>query len=204
MTLVSKQPYMYYLFHTIHLPVEANKRRLTTGLVVLSVVTVVDVVVAATATAAAASATACAAFAAACAASAAACSTTGDDDVVVVVVVVATVVRSDRRRRRLWGVGRDVPVRCRVLRVGRVVDDARFSHVPGHQRMPRVYPHDTYAPSPRVSQIIIWARYQRIVQISWVVYRNDGSNTPRSSYVYGSDRVVHPLATKHHGTSSSP
>jgi hypothetical protein len=42
MTLVSKQPYMYYLFHTIHLPVEANKRRLTTGLVVLSVVTVVD------------------------------------------------------------------------------------------------------------------------------------------------------------------
>jgi hypothetical protein len=60
MTLVSKQPYMYYLFHTIHLPVEANKRRLTTGLVVLSVVTVVDVVVAATATAAAASATACA------------------------------------------------------------------------------------------------------------------------------------------------
>jgi hypothetical protein len=34
------------------LPVEANKRRLTTGLVVLSVVTVVDVVVAATATAA--------------------------------------------------------------------------------------------------------------------------------------------------------
>ena len=125
MTLVSKQPYMYYLFHTIHLPVEANKRRLTTGLVVLSVVTVVDVVVAATATAAAASATACAAFAAACAASAAACSTTGDDDVVVVVVVVATVVRSDRRRRRLRGVGRGVPVRCRVLRVGRVVDEVR-------------------------------------------------------------------------------
>jgi hypothetical protein len=119
MTLVSKQPYMYYLVHTIHLPAGANKRRLNRGLVVLTVVvTVVDVVVAA-------SATACAAFAAACAASAAACSTTGDDDVVVVVVVVATVVRSDCRRRRLWGVARDVPVRCRVLRVGRVVGEVR-------------------------------------------------------------------------------
>ena len=70
MTLVLKQPYMYYLVHTIHLPVEANKRRLIPDLVVLTVVTVVDVVVAATATAAAASADACAAFAAACAASA--------------------------------------------------------------------------------------------------------------------------------------
>jgi hypothetical protein len=47
MTLVSKQPYMYYLVHTIHLPAGANKRRLNRGLVVLTVVvTVVDVVVA--------------------------------------------------------------------------------------------------------------------------------------------------------------
>jgi DNA polymerase III epsilon subunit-like protein len=44
--------------------------------------------------------------------------------------------------------------------------------------------------------------YQRIVQISWVIYHSAGSNTPRSSYVYGSDRVVHPLATKHHGISN--
>ena len=41
---------------------------------------------------------------------------------------------------------------------------------------------------------------------SSVVYRSDDSvpdsYTARSSYVYGSDRVVHELATEHHGITN--